>query len=213
MDIVQEQRRLRRQLESSGIRDNRVLDAVETTRRDQFLPEELRPRAYEDVALPIDCQQTISQPYIVARMTEALRLEGREKVLEVGTGSGYQAAILAELCAWVVTIERFDELARKAREVLESFGHSNIIYRTGDGTLGCKEFAPYDGVIVTAAGPDVPAPLFHQLKMGGRLVMPIGSESSQTLRVIEKQPDRPRIEDLCGCRFVKLIGDAGWAED
>lgn len=213
MGIAQEQQQLRRHLESSGIRDERVLDAIEATRRDLFLPEEQRPRAYEDVALPIDCEQTISQPYIVARMTEALDLRGGEIVLEIGTGSGYQAAILSQLCAWVVTIERFDELARGARQVLDSLGYDNVIFRTGDGTLGCKEFAPYDGVLVAAAGPEVPAPLFRQLKTGGRLVMPIGSESSQTLQVIEKRPMGPHVEDLCGCRFVKLVGDAGWPEE
>ena len=210
MTISDEQARLRRQLESRGIRDQRVLDAIESTRRDLFVPEELRHVAYDDSALNIGYSQTISQPYIVALMTEALALSGDEWVLEIGTGSGYQTAILAQLCEVVVTIERIAELAEPARELLGRLGYRNVEFRTGDGTLGCPERAPYEGILVTAAAPAIPAPLYEQLRMHGRLVVPVGDEEQQELLVVEKEEPKPRVSSLCGCRFVRLIGAAGW---
>lgn len=212
MTIEEQQAQLRRQLEDRGITDPRVLDAIEHTRRDLFVPEDQRERAYEDNALPIDYEQTISQPYIVALMTQELALRGDERVLEVGTGSGYQTAILARLCREVVTVERFEELSRAARAVLNQLGVVNVDFRVGDGTLGCRDRAPYDAIIVTAGAPDVPAPLFNQLEFGGRMVLPIGDEELQHLTLVEKLRPNPRVHKLCGCRFVKLVGDAGWPE-
>ena len=210
--VEDERAALRRRLELDGIHDRRVLDAIEQTPRERFVPESLRDRAYENTALPIGAGQTISQPYIVALMTQELRLTGDERVLEVGTGSGYQTAILAQLCRQVVTIERIPELAAAGRLVLEELGFDNVEFRVGDGTLGCPERAPYDGIIVTAGAPDVPAPLFNQLRVGGRLVIPIGDNAVQELTVVTKRERRPEIRQICGCRFVKLVGDAAWPE-
>lgn len=204
---------LSRQLQARGIRDLRVLEAIARTPRHRFLPPELRAEAYDDTALPIGRGQTISQPYIVALMTEALALSGEETVLEVGTGSGYQAAILSQLCRRVVTIERIAELSAAARGVLQEMGCSNIEFYVGDGTLGVPESAPYDGIIVTAAAPDVPQPLYDQLAPHGRLVIPVGDEQLQYLLLIRKTPAGPLREELCGCRFVKLIGHAAWSEE
>jgi protein-L-isoaspartate(D-aspartate) O-methyltransferase len=212
MTIEEQQAELRRQLEQRGITDERVLDAIEKTRRDLFVPEDVRPSAYADTALPIGCDQTISQPYMVAIMTQCLELRGPERVLEIGTGSGYQAAILAQLCAEVVTVERWAELSAQAQQVLREQGYANIEYVIGDGTLGYRDRAPYDGIIVTAAAPDVPSPLYNQLAIGGRLVIPVGDENLQSLQVVRKQATGPIIKDICDCRFVKLIGDAGWPE-
>ena len=188
-----------------------MLDAIEQTRRDLFVPESLQYAAYEDDALPIGEGQTISQPYIVALMTQELRLSGEELVLEIGTGSGYQTAILARLARRVVTIERIESLADMARAVLSEVGVNNVEFVIGDGTLGKPERGPYDRVIVTASARAVPEPLYEQLKPGGRIVAPVGDESSQDLVVLEKTPAGPRLTPLCGCRFVKLIGEAGWA--
>jgi protein-L-isoaspartate(D-aspartate) O-methyltransferase len=204
-------RELREALERRGITDPRVLDAIEETRRDLFVPESLQYTAYEDDALPIGEGQTISQPYIVALMTQELRLEGDETVLEIGTGSGYQAAILARLARRVVTIERLERLSERARQVLSELGVTNVEFLVGDGTLGNPERGPYDRVIVTASAPAIPEPLYEQLKPGGLIVAPVGDESSQELVVSEKTPAGPRRTPLCGCRFVKLIGKAGWA--
>lgn len=212
MDSEREREQLRRQLESRGITDRRVLEAVGTVPRHRFVPPESRSQAYDDIALPIGSGQTISQPYMVALMTQELRLSGEERVLEVGTGSGYQAAILAVLAREVVTIERFSELSQEAQSVLGEIGYKNIEFRVGDGTLGCPDRAPFDGIIVTAGAPDVPAPLYNQLNEGGRLVIPIGDDFQQMLQVIEKRDGRPVATDVCACRFVKLIGDAGWPE-
>ncbi|NOX53003.1 MAG: protein-L-isoaspartate(D-aspartate) O-methyltransferase [Planctomycetes bacterium] len=210
--MARRQQRLRQQLEDRGIRDARVLDAIQRTRRDLFVPEELRYRAYDDEALPIGLGQTISQPYIVALMTESLELTGEETVLEVGTGSGYQAAILAQLCRRVVTVERIEALSQRAQQVLAELGLTNVEFHLGDGSLGVPEKAPYDGILVTAAAPDVPAPLFRQLKEGGRLVIPVGDEDLQTLTLIRKTDGIPVSKVLCPCRFVKLIGDAAWPD-
>jgi len=201
---------LREELELRGIADARVLDAIEETRRDLFVPEAIRAAAYEDSALPIDNGQTISQPYIVALMTQELELSGDEKVLEVGTGSGYQAAILARLCRQVVTIERIPTLSESALRVLAEIGIHNVILLQGDGTLGNPQHAPYERVIVTASAPSIPKPLYDQLMPGGRLVAPIGDETMQELVRVEKTDSGPKTTILCGCRFVKLIGEAGW---
>ncbi len=204
-------RELRRILERRGITDPRVLDAIEETRRELFVPETLRHAAYEDDALPIGEGQTISQPYIVALMTQELRLSGDETVLEIGTGSGYQTAILARLARRVVTIERLERLSERARRVLSELGVTNVEYTVGDGTLGNPERGPYDRIIVTASAPAVPEPLYEQLKPGGLIVAPVGDESTQDLVAVEKTPAGLRTTPLCGCRFVKLIGAAGWA--
>lgn len=213
MTIEERQAALRRTLETSGIRDPRVLEAIENTRRDLFVPAEFRQRAYDDNALPIGAGQTISQPYMVALMTQELKLTGGEIVLEVGTGSGYQSAVLSQLCRQVVTIERIQQLSDSARSVLTDLGYTNIEFLVGDGTLGCPERGPYDGIIVTAAAPEVPRPLMDQLKSGGRLVIPVGDDFLQTLLVVTQRDPEPLMETVCGCRFVKLIGQAGWPRE
>jgi protein-L-isoaspartate(D-aspartate) O-methyltransferase len=194
-----------------GIKDSRVLRAFRKVPRHFFLDEALWPQAYEDYPLPIGEKQTISQPYIVALMTEALDLSGTETILEIGTGSGYQAAILAELAEQVYTIERIPGLAKRARKVFDQLKYTNIVVRVGDGTEGWKEFSPYDGIVVTAAAPDAPEPLLKQLAIGGRLIIPIGDENLQDLMLyIKEGEDRYREDNLGGCRFVKLIGEHSW---
>ncbi len=210
MRIEQQQAQLRAQLEKRGISDPRVLAALAGTRRDLFVPEKSCRLAYEDSALPIGSGQTISQPYIVALMTQELQLQDDHKVLEIGTGSGYQAAILSQLCREVVTVERLAELSQPAQAVLAELGYHNIEFYIGDGTLGCPQRAPYDAVIVTAAAPSLPAPLYEQLKPGGRLIIPVGDEQVQTLILVTKEGSKPQVRSVCGCRFVKLIGKAGW---
>jgi protein-L-isoaspartate(D-aspartate) O-methyltransferase len=201
------------QIRDRGVRDRRLLDAFRKVPRHLFLDDALRPQAYDDHPLPIGEKQTISQPYIVALMTEALHLTGYEKVLEIGTGSGYQTAILAELAEQVYSIERIPSLAKRARKVLDDLKYSNIIIRIGDGTDGWREYAPYAGIIVTAAAPEAPDPLLQQLETGGRLVIPIGDEYNQELVVYVKEgEDRYREERYGGVRFVKLIGSHGWKE-
>jgi protein-L-isoaspartate(D-aspartate) O-methyltransferase len=194
-----------------GIRDSRVLDAFRKVPRHLFLDEALWPQGYSDHPLPIGEKQTISQPYIVALMTEALGLTGTEKILEIGTGSGYQTAILAELADQVFSIERLPNLAKRARKVLDQLSYTNIIIRIGDGTEGWRDESPFAGIIVTAAAPDAPEPLLKQLETGGKLVIPIGDEQFQDLMVYTKEgEDRYRNENYGGCRFVKLIGEYGW---
>ena len=193
-----------------GIVDERVLAAIAAVDRARFVAADLADQAWEDRALPIGSEQTISQPYIVALMTEALALTGNETVFEIGTGSGYQAAILAKLCAHVVTIERHADLLVPAREVLAALGIDNISYRVGDGTLGAAELAPFDGVLVTAGAPDVPDVLVRQLAENGRMVIPVGDEHAQELVVIRRTATGLDREYLCDCRFVPLIGEAGW---
>ena len=210
MSNTSRQVELRAKLERAALHDRRVLDAVEATPRDLFVPEELEARAYDDSALPIGLGQTISQPYMVALMTQELALAGDELVLEIGTGSGYQAAILSKLCCELVTVERLPELAVKAQRVLSKIGCANIEFSIGDGTLGWPARAPFDGIIVTAAAPKIPVPLLNQLKPGGRLVIPIGEDDIQTLVVVTRQECEPVVRNVCGCRFVKLIGEAGW---
>jgi protein-L-isoaspartate(D-aspartate) O-methyltransferase len=201
---------VQRQLARRGIRDQRVLTALEQVAREVFVPEGIRDSAYEDRALPVDCGQTISQPYIVGKMTEQLALATSDHVLEIGTGTGYQTAILAELAAEVFTIERHAELSVLASERLNRLGYANIRYRHGDGTIGWTEHAPYDAIIVTAGAPSVPRELQLQLAEGGRLVIPVGDERTQTLYTLRRRRDKFVQEAGIGCRFVKLVGAAGW---
>jgi protein-L-isoaspartate(D-aspartate) O-methyltransferase len=194
-----------------GIRNPRVLEAFRKVPRHFFLDEALWPQAYSDHPLPIGEKQTISQPYIVALMTEALQLAGTDKVLEVGTGSGYQTAILAELADRVYSIERIPTLAKRARKVLDELKYTNVVLRIGDGTEGWRDESPFAAIIVTAAAPHAPNPLMQQLEIGGRLIIPIGDEQFQDLILYVKEAeDRYGEEDYGGCRFVKLIGEHGW---
>jgi protein-L-isoaspartate(D-aspartate) O-methyltransferase len=194
-----------------GIKNLRVIEAMRKVPRHLFLDEALWPQAYEDHPLPIGEKQTISQPYIVAFMTEALGLTGKEKVLEIGSGSGYQTAILAELAEQVYTIERIPAIAKRARKLFDQLQYRNIIITIVDGTSGWKEHSPYDGIIVTAASPSTPRPLLEQLATGGRLVIPIGDEFNQELMVYEKEDGNEfKEENYGGCRFVKLVGEHGW---
>ncbi|MHB8110187.1 MAG: protein-L-isoaspartate(D-aspartate) O-methyltransferase [Syntrophorhabdaceae bacterium] len=196
-----------------GIKDRRVINAMLNVPRHLFVDEALWPEAYEDHPLPIGEKQTISQPYIVALMSELLQLKGTEKVLEIGTGSGYQCAVLAELADQVFSIERIHSIAKRARKIFDQLNYSNIIIHIGDGTLGWKEHSPYDGIIVTAAAPHPPKALLEQLAIGGRLVIPIGDEFTQNLFVFTREDEKNYTEeDYGGCRFVKLIGDEGWRE-
>ncbi len=201
------------QIRSRGIKDARLLKIMETIPRHLFVEEALRDQAYNDNPLPIDERQTISQPYIVALMTEALDLKGNEKILELGTGSGYQTALLAELAEMVFSIERIASLANRARKILDSLNYYNVAIRIGDGTYGWKEESPFNAIIVTAGAPSIPKMLIEQLAVGGRLVIPIGGRHSQVLmkatRLSEDINDVKK-EDLGGCRFVGLIGDHGW---
>ncbi len=198
------------QLRRRGIRDERVLAAMERAPRHRFLPRADEPGAYGDYPLPIGDGQTISQPYMVALMTECLRLEGAEHVLEIGTGSGYQAAILAELSRDVVTVERFPDLAERASTVLIDLGYPNVQVFVGDGSLGWPDAAPYDRIIVTAAAPEVATPWVNQLADGGRLVVPLGDRWGQTLTVVTKRGGELDHEKICGCVFVPLIGEHGY---
>lgn len=200
------------QLIPRGIRDQRVLDAMMKVPRHLFVEEALRGEAYNDHPLPIGHKQTISQPYIVAVMTQALELKGNEHTLEIGTGSGYQTAILAELCEKVYTIERIRSLLEQARKRLWDLGYTNILFKAFDGTLGWEEYAPFDAIIVTAGAPKVPQPLLDQLAEGGRLVIPVGGKFSQDLIKITKKNGNIIQQDLGGCRFVDLIGVHGWKD-
>ena len=201
-----------RQLAARGISDLRVLAAMRKVPRHRFIPESLWDQAYNDYPLPIGEEQTISQPYIVALMTEALELKEADRVLEIGTGSGYQAAILAELVAQVFSIDRMASLTAQAQEVLDDLGYKNIHLRVGDGTLGWPEESPFEGIIVTAGAPQVPRPLVEQLALGGRLVIPVGDQFSQTLTVARKTKDGVKYEYHGGCRFVRLIVQHGWQD-
>jgi protein-L-isoaspartate(D-aspartate) O-methyltransferase len=194
-----------------GIRDPNVLDAMRTVPRHFFVTEALRGRAYDDNALPINFNQTISQPFIVARMTELLELNKKMRVLEIGAGSGYQTAILAQLASQVYAIERIGELAREAHDRIRALGIYNATVKAFDGTLGWSAHGPYDAILVAAGGPRIPDPLVAQLKVGGRLVIPIGAtrESQNLVRVI-KTESKPKIEEHGPCQFVPLIGQHGW---
>lgn len=204
-------RRLVERLREQGVRDLRVLDAVSEVRRHLLVDEALRDRAYEDVPLPIGDGQTISAPGIVAAMSEALELEGDETVLEVGTGSGYQAAILARLAARVVSVERIPSLANRARSALDKLGVTNVVVHLGDGSRGRPSEAPFDAIVVTAGGPKIPEPLLEQLAPGGRLVGPFGPRGLQELIRVRLRPDGELVrESLGACRFVDLVGEHGW---
>ncbi|MDI9570520.1 MAG: protein-L-isoaspartate(D-aspartate) O-methyltransferase [Pseudomonadota bacterium] len=201
------------QIRARGVTDERVLAAMARIPRHLFVDEALIEQAYNDNPLPIGKSQTISQPYIVALMTAALKLTGKEKVLEIGTGSGYQTAILAELAEQVFSIERIAQLAAEARKRLDALNCFNVAMRVGDGTYGWREESPFDGIMVTAGAPKVPKILLEQLAVGGRLVIPTGGRISQDLlRVTRLTADLNEIktEVLCGCRFVDLIGEYGW---
>jgi protein-L-isoaspartate(D-aspartate) O-methyltransferase len=201
---------VKEQIEARGVKNEKVLKAMIKVPRHLFIEEGLWPQAYGDFPLPIGDGQTISQPYIVALMTEALELRGSESVLEIGTGSGYQAAILAELAERIFSIERISSLGVKARKILDELGYANILIRVSDGTHGWEEEAPFGGIIVTAGAPEVPKPLCEQLEIGGKMVIPVGDEYSQNLLKIVRKETGYKKEDLGGVRFVKLIGDHGW---
>jgi protein-L-isoaspartate(D-aspartate) O-methyltransferase len=200
------------QIRKRGIRSPRLLEALARVPRHLFVPEELLAHAYEDRALSIGEGQTISQPYMVAAMTEYLELEANERVLEVGTGSGYQAAVLAELAEEVITIENRPSLAEAARERLLALGYRNIQVKIGDGTLGWPEAAPFDAAVVAAAAPDVPPPLVEQLREGGRLIIPVGDSEKQLLQRIRKSANEMAQEKLFACQFVPLRGRHGWPD-
>ena len=204
------ERMVKNQLIPRGIKNLLVLEAMGKVPRHLFIEEALAGEAYNDHPLPIGHKQTISQPYIVALMTEALELTGKEKTLEIGTGSGYQTAILAELSKRVYTIERVRPLMIQARRVLAQLGCSNIRFKTLDGTLGWEEYAPYDAIMVTAGAPKVPKPLKDQLSEGGRLVIPVGNRFSQDLIKVTRKKGSFIQKNLGGCRFVDLVGVHGW---
>ena len=199
-----------RQLRGRDISDARVLDAMERVPRELFVPDDLRARAFDDAALPIGAGQTISQPYMVARIAEELGLDGDERVLDVGTGSGYQAAVLAELADEVHTIERIPELAEQARRNLAAAGYDNVTVHVGDGSRGLPEHAPYDAIAVAAAAPSFPQALYDQLTLGGRLVVPVGGRRGQRLEVIVRSPEGPAVVRSVPCRFVPLVGEEGF---
>jgi protein-L-isoaspartate(D-aspartate) O-methyltransferase len=201
------------QLRSRDVEDARVLEAMERVPRELFVPEQLADRAYDDAALPIGFGQTISQPYMVARICEALSLRGSERVLDVGAGSGYQAAVLAELAHEVHTIERVPELAAFALERLAQAGYGErVSVHVGDGTLGLPEHAPYDAIAVAAAAPDLPASLYGQLAERGRLVVPVGGRRGQQLQLVVRSPEGPAVARSIPCRFVPLVGEEGFSE-
>lgn len=198
------------QIAKRGITDERILEAMRKVPRHLFVPEEARKVAYRDAPIKIGKGQTISQPYIVALMTSLLEVEERHKVLDVGTGSGYQTAILAELGAEIISIERYSELARRAEARLEELGYDNVRVEVGDGTQGLEALAPFDRILVAAAAPSVPEPLMNQLADGGRLVIPVGSRFAQTLEVWKKVGDEFHREPKISVTFVPLLGKHGW---
>jgi protein-L-isoaspartate(D-aspartate) O-methyltransferase len=200
------------QLVARQIRDARLLEAMRKIPRHLFVPDEIKAHAYEDRPLPIGQDQTISQPYMVALMVQALELTGSEKVLEIGTGSGYETAILAELCSEVFSIERLAELADQAQALLRALGYRKVRIKVGDGTLGWEEHAPYDAIVISASSPQIPRPLLEQLEPGGAFVLPIGEEQLQSLVRLRKTNEGIREEYLGECRFVKLKGAFGWEE-
>jgi protein-L-isoaspartate(D-aspartate) O-methyltransferase len=204
-------RMVEEQLIPRGIKDKKVLDAFKKIERHRFIPEELRESAYADFPVPIGQGQTISQPYIVALMTECLGLTGKEKVLEIGTGSGYQTGILAELTKEIYSIERFDNLAKNAEKVLGELGFTNIKIKVADGSLGWVEESPFDRIIITAASTRIPLPLIEQLKENGKLILPLGESFSQVLTVVEKKGNKLESIEVCGCVFVPLVGKYGSA--
>jgi protein-L-isoaspartate(D-aspartate) O-methyltransferase len=207
---VPPQRWIDRQLRDRGIHDDRVLAAMERVPRELFVAEDMREHAYDDAALPLSCGQTVSQPFMVALICEALELDGHERVLDVGTGSGYQAAVLAELAAEVHSIERIPELATGAEAALAAAGYERVTVHVGDGTLGLPEHAPFDGIAVAAAAPDVPEALWEQLREGARIVLPVGHRRAQELCVIERTDAGGRFLSAVPVRFVPLVGEQGY---
>ena len=210
---AQQERMVREQIERRGLTDALLLQAFRQIPRHRFVPQEERQRAYRDGPLPIGGGQTISQPYIVALMTSLLHLDGGQRVLEIGTGSGYQAAILGQLAKSVHTVERLPELAERAAALLKELGSGNVFVHVGDGSLGWREAAPYQAILVTAAAPRVPDALLEQLAPGGRLVLPVGGRSGQDLQVWECTPDGMQIENNIPVAFVPLRGKEGWPEE
>jgi len=204
---------VRDQLQGRGIRDPRVLEAMSELPRQQFIPEDSRDLAYDDRPVSIGEGQTISQPYIVALMTQELGVGAEQRVLEVGAGSGYQTAILARLARQVCAIERIEVLSRRALDVLAQLRIANVTWKTGDGTQGWPEHAPFDRILCAAAGPDVPAAWLEQLAEGGRIVMPVGDTELQTLIAVEKERGQFHRREICGVRFVRLIGRDAWPEE
>ena len=205
--------RLVETLQRKGIRDLAVLRAIRMVPRHLFVPESVRHQAYDDVALPIGSGQTISQPYVQARYLELIGLTGQEKVLEIGTGSGYQTALLSLVASMVFSVERFAGLAQSARVALAAAGIRNVTVLVGDGTLGWRPFAPYDAILVSAASPEVPAPLVEQLAPGGRMVIPLGDRSSQVLTLVERQGESLRTRTIADVRFVPLVGEFGFRQE
>ncbi|MDP3804796.1 MAG: protein-L-isoaspartate(D-aspartate) O-methyltransferase [Candidatus Omnitrophota bacterium] len=205
------ERMVQEQLIPRGISDKRVLEAFRRVPRHRFVEEKYAESAYSDFPLSIGNSQTISQPYMAALMTELLKVDKSGKILEIGTGSGYQLAILCELAEEAYSVERVEELAGRSGAVLKELGYANFNIKTGDGTLGWEECAPYDSIVVTAGAPGIPENLLNQLNEGGRLVIPIGGSFGQTLTVIEKSGGAFKTTEVCGCVFVPLIGHDGWA--
>ncbi len=204
------QEMVEKQIKARGITDAKVLAALRTVPRHLFVSEALMDQAYSDFPLPIGEQQTISQPYIVAEMTQSLQLSPDDRVLEIGTGSGYQAAILSQIVYRVYTIERIHSLYIKTRKLFDKLGYHNIVTRYSDGTTGWKDEGPYDAIIVTAGSPEIPAVLVNQLTIGGRMVIPVGSQHSQDLIKIVRDESGIHQTNMGGCRFVKLVGEHGW---
>ena len=201
------------QLLERGIKDFRLMEVMSRVPRHVFVEESLQHRAYGDTPLPIGENQTISQPFVVAKMTEALRLKGEERVLEIGTGSGYQTAVLAELTAQVFTVERICSISQKTRKLMERLEYENVVYKVFDGTYGWKDQSPFDAILVTAFTPEIPDALINQLKDHGRLVCPVGADDKQKLVLLTKSKDRVTRRNIGDCRFVPLIGKYGWPED
>jgi protein-L-isoaspartate(D-aspartate) O-methyltransferase len=201
-----------KQIEARGVTDAAVLNAMRTVPRHLFVSEALMDQAYSDYPLPIGEQQTISQPYIVAEMTQALELTRNDRVLEIGTGSGYQAAVLAHIAFRVYTIERIHGLYVKTRKLFDRLGYHNIVTRYSDGTSGWKDESPFDAIIVTAGAPEIPDVLVEQLAVGGRMVIPVGNQYAQELFKLVRDENGVRKDNLGGCRFVKLVGEHGWRE-
>ncbi|MBI3321873.1 MAG: protein-L-isoaspartate(D-aspartate) O-methyltransferase [Candidatus Omnitrophica bacterium] len=206
------ERMLEEQLHARGIQDARLLAAFRAVPRHLFVPPTLQEQAYSDRPLPIGSEQTISQPYMVALMTQGLRLTGHERVLEIGSGSGYQTAILAELALEVFSVERLMELMQTAAQRLHSLGHLNVHFTTGDGSLGWPEHAPYDAIVVTAAAPKIPPPLLQQLGNPGVMVLPIGPQTTQALLRVEKRQGTLHQREIASCSFVPLLGEYGWPQ-
>ena len=200
-------------LQRKGVRDLAVLRAVRMVPRHLFVPDSVRHRAYDDTALPIGSGQTISQPYVQARYLELIGLTGKEKVLEIGTGSGYQTALLALLASMVFSVERVTQLAQSARSALAAAGVRNVTVLVGDGTLGWRPYAPYDAILVSAASPEIPAPLVEQLAPGGRMVIPLGDRDAQTLTLVERTGEGVRSSTIGDVRFVPLVGEFGFRQD